>query len=441
MQKMNGRKKYEGEKYSFDKKKRRLGKGGNGAVYDVEVEGLEYPVVAKFFEYEGYDKEIRYKRFKNEIHFACNMSIVDGIMPILDKKCPQSIPKRKDEAWFLMPKAIPYKVNMRNKIIDKLDDMLRLAHIIENIHRRKYAHRDIKPENILMLNGKLMLSDYGLVWESDEDRITEANDRIGPYRILPPELEHVLIESVIDFMPADVYLFAKVLWMTIKEDNIGFRGQYNRGDSQIYLKKEKYRASTLEPLHKLLEESTYEEPDRRITIEKCIEYLKVQKRIFAGDIDVQLPEEKIKQFQYDEYSKEVISKNVPNEFVYEEKQIIYGMLRDVIPVADIYIKGLGDVANGKRMQISSFEVISDRLCRLSYYYAGKRIKEYQLNIKKMTYSKRTEDITLELENLDMIEEGCVSFGESIGDIGNVFSKIYLTPDESIIIKKMRIYAD
>lgn len=436
MQKMNGRIKYEGEKYSFYKKKR-LGKGGNGAVYDVEIEAIDYPVVAKFFEYEGVDKEIRYERFKREIEFAHNMETSDGIMPILDQKCPRNIPKRKDEAWFIMPKALPYRVNMHKKMIDKLEDMLRLAHIIETMHQSKYAHRDIKPENILILNGKLMLSDYGLVWESGEDRLTKANDRIGPCKILPPELEHVLIELAIDFRMSDIYLFAKVLWMTIKEDNIGFRGQYDRGDAQIYLKKDKYFVSTFEPIHKLLEEATYEEPSRRITIEKCIEYLEWQKCILADDID-ELSNEKLKQFQYDEYSKEIIAKNTPSELVYQEKQIIFEMLKVVVPIADIYIKGVGDFAKGKKVKISDFEVASDKVCCLSYYYAGKRIKEYQLNIKKMICSKQTEDIILELDSLDIIDQRYVSFGEGVRNIGNVFSKIYLTPDEKVIIKKINL---
>lgn len=435
---MNGRKKYEGERYSFDKKKKRLGKGGNGAVYEVEVDGIEYPVVAKFFEYEGDDIETRYKRFKKEIEFACNMEKYDGIISIIDKKCPQSIPKSKEEAWFLMPKAVPYKVNRCIQISDKIDDMLRLAHIIETIHQKNYAHRDIKPENILILNDVLMLSDYGLVWGSEEERVTEANDRIGPYRILPPELEHVLIESIIDFRPSDVYLFAKVLWMTIKEDNIGFRGQYNRGDAQIYLKKQNYFVSTFEPIHKLLEEATYEDPDRRITIEKCIEYLTWQKMVLAYNEGERFPDEKIKQFQYDEYSKEMIAQNIPSELIYEEKQMIFELLKNIIPIAEVYIKGLGDFSKGKKIQISDFDVVSDKVSRLSYYYAGKRIKEYQLNIKKMICSKLTDDIILELESLDIVEQGYVSFEESIGDISNMFSKIYLTPNENIIVKKIRL---
>ena len=46
VQKMSGRKKYKGERYSFFRDKK-LGHGGNGAVYDVELDS-------------GDDKEKRY---------------------------------------------------------------------------------------------------------------------------------------------------------------------------------------------------------------------------------------------------------------------------------------------------------------------------------------------------------------------------------------------
>ena len=53
----------------------------------------------------------------------------------------------------------------------------------------------------------------------------------------------------------------------------------------------------------------------------------------------------------------------------------------------------------------------------------------------MIYLKETGDILLELETLDVIEQGYVSFEHSTKDINNEFSKIYLTPAETIIVKK------
>ena len=151
---MSGRKMYEGEKYSFIKSKR-IGKGGNGAVYDVKIAEIDYPVVAKFFEYTGSDKETRYKRFKQEVDFVCNIGESDGIIPILDKKCPEGIPKTKDEAWFLMPKAETYKVNRRRKIVDKIDDMLRLANIIRILHKKNSGRKNFSAtvfKNLIVLS-------------------------------------------------------------------------------------------------------------------------------------------------------------------------------------------------------------------------------------------------------------------------------------------------
>ena len=43
--------------------------------------------------------------------------------------------------------------------------------------------------------------------------------------------------------------------MTLKGDNIGFRGQYQRGDSQIFLNKVKFgNVITLEPIHRLMQD-------------------------------------------------------------------------------------------------------------------------------------------------------------------------------------------
>lgn len=188
-------------------------------------------MVAKFFEYEGIDKEKRYKRFKNEIIALNELKDIEGIMQVIDKKCPQDILQTMDEAWYLMPKAKPYRLTRAPKLYTPIIDMLQLAEIIKCIHERNGAHRDVKPENIFILNGRLVLSDFGLYLGEEEERLIEFNERIGPYKIMLPELENVQTDLDLDFRPSDVYLFAKVLWMTLKGDNISFRGQYQRGDT------------------------------------------------------------------------------------------------------------------------------------------------------------------------------------------------------------------
>lgn len=120
---------------------------------------------------------------------------------VIDKQCPHVVPQTKDEAWYLMPKAKPYKLNRKRNIYSKILEMLQLARIIQSIHERDKAHRDIKPENILVLNGKLVLSDFGLCWGIGEERLTGLNERVGPYKIMPPELERVQTDLDLDFKP------------------------------------------------------------------------------------------------------------------------------------------------------------------------------------------------------------------------------------------------
>ena len=360
---MNGRKKYKGELYSFFRSERNIGSGGNGAVYDVEFEGdegFEFPIVAKFFEYGGVDKEKRYNRFKNEIIALNALKGIEGIMEVIDKQCPHVVPQTKDEAWYLMPKAKPYKLNRKRNIYSKILEMLQLARIIQSIHERDKAHRDIKPENILVLNGKLVLSDFGLCWGIGEERLTGLNERVGPYKIMPPELERVQTDLDLDFKPSDVYLFSNVLWMTLKGDNIGFRGQYQRGEVQIYLNKEDYdNVITLEPIHKLMEEATFEEMGKRISIQKCIEYLELQRKILNREEYELLSNEFVSQLLYDEYSKKIIACSKPDELTYKDAAIITHMLRDIIPISNIFVKSLHSDQNIKHYHSKNEEYLNE----------------------------------------------------------------------------------
>lgn len=280
-------------------------------MYEVEIlsnSGLGFPVVAKFFEYEGADKEKRYKRFKNEINALNELKDIEGIMKVLDKKCPQNVPQTKEEAWYLMPKAKPYKLTRKSNLYAKILDMLELARIIQCIHERNGAHRDIKPENILILGEQLVLSDFGLYWGIEEERLTELNERIGPYKIMPPELENVQTDLDLDFRPSDVYLFAKVLSL--------------------------------------------------------------------------IDEQKVKQ-----------------------------------------------------IQLTDFQVGIGGVCKLLYFNNGIKVKEYLLEINKMSYSNLNSDIVLELNNIDLVDKEYVAYSETMHGFGNVYPKIFFSSNEKIIIEK------
>lgn len=179
----NSKKTYKGTTVEFTRKENAIGHGGNGGVYDVDITNKNYdlPVVAKFFEYDKfeYEKQKRYERFKRKIKIIQIYKLeIPGIINIIDSKCPENVPQYMDEAWYLMPKAIGYRINGKRNLIKKLEDMLELAKTIEMLHKRELAHRDIKPENILLLHNNVVLSDFGLVWITNQERLADAEDRI-----------------------------------------------------------------------------------------------------------------------------------------------------------------------------------------------------------------------------------------------------------------------
>ncbi len=219
--------------------------------------------------------------------------------------------------------------------------------------------------------------------------------------------------------------------MTLKEDVIGFRGQYQRGDTQIYLNKERYEnVVTLEPIHKLMEEATFDEMRKRISIEKCIEYLELQCKIIIEPESIL--NGKIHQLQYEEYSKSVIANNEPDEVSYTDKSTILDMLKGIIMLADFYIESVEENWR-EQIQITDIVVGKEDSYKLLLYIEGNKIKEYLLNVKVMRCLKSNGEIILELGNDLKVVESYIPYAGSRHGFGNIYSQVYLSSNERIII--------
>lgn len=327
--------------------KEKIGNGGNGEVFAVEIiDGgdtlpKEKGYAIKFLTVSQKNvKEVekRKKRFEKEIRQVVTLqNSVEGILPIYDASIYSEDSQKK--LWYLMPIAKPYEAK-NYSIKQRLEHMLQLGESIMQLHAIGYAHRDIKPKNLLMFKKRLYLSDFGLVWNiNDQDEhITEAKDCLGPKAIRPPELQSAGDINDVDYRKSDVYLYAKTLWMILYCNNSGFFAEYLRNRSEVYIDKNKLKIETAEPLHCLMEEATKYQYWERADIDTCVEYVRNQLQIANGDIS----EKALAKWKYMEQINYARITIPSDECVYRDSTSILRILNSMVGAV-----GLVFVENGK----------------------------------------------------------------------------------------------
>lgn len=104
-------------------------------------------------------------------------------------------------------------------------------------------------------------------------------------------------------------------------------------------------------------------------------------------------------------------------------------------ISNIFVKSLHSDQNIKQIQITDFQVGMDGICKLLYYNKGIKIKEYLLNISKMNYSNYSSVISLELNDISLVDEGYIAYSAAGHGFGNEYPRVYFSSGEKIIIKR------
>lgn len=201
--------------------KKLIGRGGNASVFSItNSTGQQFAV--KVSKAKKNDKT--YLRFKNEVKILTELKDRPGIVPILFQHLPEK-PTLDDPGYFLMPLAttiLEYLQGIKPALF--FSTIINLSQTLSDIHAMNISHRDIKPENILVLKNQPVFSDFGLADFPNKKRVSEPNEKIGARWTIAPEMER--ISSLSEFQKADVYSFAKTLYILLTNQKFSFEGQY-----------------------------------------------------------------------------------------------------------------------------------------------------------------------------------------------------------------------
>lgn len=340
-------------------------RGGNGQVFPAwnknASDATKY--VVKFFcvsVQKPWNRKKRYNRFKNEIKKVSELqNQINGIVPVVDFYFPEDCPDDDYSAWYVMPRAELFNVCDHLSIRNKLSQMLELANILRQLHERGYAHRDIKPENILLFDGKVFLADFGLIWfMEDECHYTSVDEEVGPLRILPPEMRRGDAEKLkSDQLSADVYLFAKVIWMYLNENNDGFMGEYDCSSTRYYFSGLVPPNISFEPMHELLAHATKDSWNERISIAKCISLLEEQIRLLDDNVPLNL----MNHYRFMEKTRLLRKGVVPKGIFFDDIDIVANTLNTIATACTFMLVG-----KETNLMVNSVKVVGEGILRLQY---------------------------------------------------------------------------
>ena len=181
--------------------------GGNADVILDEDKKIAKKVLKN--EYKN-SKEKRL-RFKDEIEIMNRLKGRPGIIPIIEYNT--------NELWYTMPIAEPIEEHL-SKSNDRFNEckiaIQQLSETLKILHSEGNCHRDIKVDNLYYYNGRYCFGDFGLADFPDKQELTNSNEKVGPWTTISPEMKRDPRSS--DGIKADIYSFAKTIWIILTEN-------------------------------------------------------------------------------------------------------------------------------------------------------------------------------------------------------------------------------
>lgn len=158
---------------------RPLGTGGASSVYRARrrEDGIE--VAVKLL--RDPENDVSRRRFLREAEALARVSH-PAVVRIEESGVSDGVP-------FLVMELVPGDpMSQLPPGTDPLPPMLRIAEGLEAVHRAGLVHRDVKPSNMVLTpEGRAVLVDFGLAFDSGEERLTMIDRVPGTLSYLSPE--------------------------------------------------------------------------------------------------------------------------------------------------------------------------------------------------------------------------------------------------------------
>ena len=175
-----------------------------------------------------------------------------------------------------------------------------------------------------------------------------------------------------------MYLFAKVVWMYVNENDFGYRGEYSRKDPQRCLRIKTNYGKTLEPLHLMMEKCSKHDWSERPSIEECMELIEHQIMILKGEF----PQQKEREYAIKEQLSSYRMNVNPDVEVYENGEKILAFLRDMVKATDVKIV-IAEMGRRRLIEPYSVRMQQDKLFVFSEEVTEGQIRKSAMKIHRI----------------------------------------------------------
>ena len=248
----------------------RLGAGGNGVVH--RATRADQQGAIKILKREWWAGR-RYERFTDEIEGMKRCEGIPGVIPLLDFNAPEK-PSKNDPPLIVMGLATPIIVALGEnaKLEQVVEACLDIAETLVAMHEMDLSHRDIKPENLFKFDGRWAIGDFGLIDFDGKAAVTAEGDKLGPTFFIAPEMLTNAVTA--DGKAADVYSFAKTLWVLATGQRYPPQGEIRRTSSALTISAN-VKHSRAPLLDSVIDTATLHEPVNRPKMKDIVRELKI----------------------------------------------------------------------------------------------------------------------------------------------------------------------